>query len=249
MDNNGTVTVNGEDATKPVTLSVGENVIELLVTGKDGVSNKTYRLTITRQEALMIRNENLPIGILGSAYQANISGEGGNGPYTWSATGLPTELTMNEISGQITGTLVNEGEYIVAIKVVDADGLEASKSLTLKVNEGCGNGGYIIQPEEESIYTRGYTDDGIPIITIHDGITGFKFFTVSVAPVTGHNGEELCVFVHMRDGLQIGINATAADFDTINQAKVGFNVKPGDVIRIYMVDDLTNEIGINPNIL
>ena len=49
-DSNATVTVNGGDPTTPVSLSVGENVIDVVVTAEDGVTTKTYTVTVTRAE-------------------------------------------------------------------------------------------------------------------------------------------------------------------------------------------------------
>ncbi|MBP1926919.1 hypothetical protein J2Z76_002791 [Sedimentibacter acidaminivorans] len=249
MDGDATVRVNGGEPSQPVSLDVGENAIDIVVTGKDGESTKTYTITVTRKEALTINNETLPIGIVGGTYQATLSAEGGTLPYTWTATGLPTELILSEITGEITGTFLSEGNYTIEVKVTDTNGSEVSKTLTLNVNLGCGNGAYIIQLDEDSAYTRGYTDDGIPMMTVNEGITGFKYFSVAIAPVTGHGGNEVCVFVHLRNGQQIGINATEADFDTVNRAKAAFNVKEGDIIKAFIVDDLTNNSETNPEIL
>ncbi len=234
MDSNATVTVNGKDSSQPVNLDVGENAIDIVVTGKDGVSTKTYILTVTRKEALTINNETLPIGILGGTYHATLSAEGGTMPYTWTATGLPTELTLSETTGEITGTLVNEGSYTVEIKVTNNNGNEANKTLTLKVNLGCGNGAYIIQPDEDAAYTGGYTEDGIPMMTVNEGISGFKYFSVTIEPVSGHGGNEVCVFVHIRNGQQIGIMGFKADYDSGKSVEASFNVKEGDIIKAFI---------------
>ena len=75
------------------------------------------------------------------------------------------------------------------------------------------------------------------------------YFAVTVTPVTEHNGSEAVVFVHIRDGVQLNINVTKADFDVVNIAQAGFNVKAGDVIKVYIVDDLNNDINFSPTIL
>ena len=57
------------------------------------------------------------------------------------------------------------------------------------------------------------------------------------------------VFVHLRGGLQSSINVTRAEFDLLDEAQAGFNVQFGDVVRVYIVDDLTNNVNFNPTIL
>ncbi|OPZ74265.1 MAG: hypothetical protein BWY80_00653 [Firmicutes bacterium ADurb.Bin456] len=86
-------------------------------------------------------------------------------------------------------------------------------------------------------------------MTVNEGFTGFKYFTVSVTPVIPHEGKETAVFTHLRNGSQLELNATRADFDQVGTAQAGFNVKAGDVIKVFLVDQLTNAIDHNPVIL
>ncbi len=108
---------------------------------------------------------------------------------------------------------------------------------------------YTVTPEADTAYTAGTTQDGINTMTVDAGVTGFKYFTVSITPVTSHSGKETVIFAHFRTGGQLGLNATRADFDQVNMALAGFNVQPGDVIKVYIVDDLTNATDFNPTIL
>jgi|GEM_PF-792566 len=105
---------------------------------------------------------------------------------------------------------------------------------------------YSLAPVANAAYDIGATSDGIKTMTVKSGTTGFKYFEDSITPVVAHNGTETVVFVHIRSGMQLAINATKADFDTVGSAKAGFNVQPGDIIKSYIVDDLTNETDRNP---
>lgn len=105
---------------------------------------------------------------------------------------------------------------------------------------------YNISPTVDDAYTNGETEYGIKTMTVKTGVSGFKYFEVSITPVNEHDGDEVVVFVHMRNGIQKAIAAAKADYDTVKSAKAGFNVQAGDIVKAYIVDDLTNEITRNP---
>jgi len=80
----------------------------------------------------------LPVAPLALPYSVSLSASGGMPPYTWSQVGftLPTGLTLNA-SGVLSGTATNpqqEGTgYQFTVKVADANGNVAYKSLFLNV--------------------------------------------------------------------------------------------------------------------
>lgn len=214
-----------------------------------------HRIRKLDNPPLAIETTALPRGGIGNAYHAQLEAAGGAAPYTWSVTGLPAGLHCSS-SGVISGTPEQPGsfqfmsEYTVQVAVEDAAGALDSKTLSLKVYAGTGNGAYIVTPEADPAYTGGLTADGIVTLTVNSGVSGFTYFTVSVAPVTGHAGNEVLIFVHRRGGKQIGISTVKADFDAADLiAGASFNVRPGDVIKVYLVDDLTNDPGVNPVVL
>src|SRR5438270_2662423 len=63
----------------------------------------------------------LPHGIVGKAYNAVVSVNGGLPPYQFSILwgGLPTGLTINPITGTISGTPVLSGTYQFAVLATD----------------------------------------------------------------------------------------------------------------------------------
>jgi uncharacterized protein YjdB len=106
-----------------------------------------------------------------------------------------------------------------------------------------------VVPVEDDVYTIGETADGIKTMTVNENQTGLKYFTVAIESVEPHEGTETVVFTHLRNGVQLQLNALEADFDEINAAKAGFNIKPGDVIKVYIVDKLTSDSDLNPVML
>ena len=63
----------------------------------------------------------------------NLSVTGGQGPYAWSATGLPPGLSLGSSSGSITGTPTTVGSYPVTVTVTDASDGEGTATFTWTV--------------------------------------------------------------------------------------------------------------------
>lgn len=75
----------------------------------------------------------LPAATVNEAYGHVVRASGGTSPYTFVAeSGLPEGLTMSE-DGEISGTPTTEGEASVVVKVTDAGGAVARKTLSLVV--------------------------------------------------------------------------------------------------------------------
>lgn len=108
---------------------------------------------------------------------------------------------------------------------------------------------YTVTVAQDAAYIIGETQDGIKTMTVNEGQSGLKYFGVSVSPMVKHQGNETVVFTHWRNGTEVEINATIADFDVVDNAKSGFNVQPGDVIKVYVVDCLSNAVDSMPIIL
>ncbi|MGE5458987.1 MAG: Ig-like domain-containing protein [Methanobacterium sp.] len=91
--------------------------------------------------------------------------------------------------------------------------------------------------------------NGIKTITIKDGVNGFKFFDANITPVKAYHKSVVAVFVQLRNNIQISLGASLVDANNPSIATSGFNVQPGDVLKIYIVDELTNAKDHNPIIL
>ncbi len=78
-----------------------------------------------------------------------------------------------------------------------------SEADALKVRLGTGNGAFIVTPDADPAYSGGLTDEGIVTMTVGSGVSGFKYFSVSVTPVSGDVGDEVLVFLHLRGGSKL----------------------------------------------
>lgn len=161
-----------------------------------------------------------------------------NGEKAADVDGALPEYTFSGLSA--------DTPYLIGLKAKDAAGNISAFSRTVQVEL---RPRYTVSAENDSAYTNGQTPDGINTMTVNDGVSGLKYFSVHVAPVRAHTGSEVVIFVHLRNGAQLGINAAKADFDITGTAEAGFNVQQGDMVKSYIVDDLTNDININPVVL
>ena len=86
-------------------------------------------------------------------------------------------------------------------------------------------------------------------MTVNPGVSGFNHFAVGITPLVPHSGEETVVFIHLRNGQQLGLNGSRADSIPLMPPGPVFNVRTGDVIKACIVDELTNAEDHNPVIL
>lgn len=71
---------------------------------------------------LSISTASLPAGTVGTAYSQTLVATGGTTPYTWSVSvgTLPAGLSLNTVTGAITGTPTTAGTTSVTFRVTDA---------------------------------------------------------------------------------------------------------------------------------
>ena len=108
---------------------------------------------------------------------------------------------------------------------------------------------YELNVKDSDDYEIEETESGV-MLTLKQDATGFKHFGATVKAIEGKLGQLEVVFTHLRNNVQQSLNSIKADFDAEEMStEAGFNIEPGDVIKIYMVDELTNETDRNPIIL
>lgn len=77
---------------------------------------------------LAILDSTLPPGQPGLPYSASAHAAGGSGAYSWSASGLPSGLSIDPLSGQIGGTPTSAGVSDVVVHVEDRFGVGATSA-------------------------------------------------------------------------------------------------------------------------
>jgi hypothetical protein len=90
--------------------------------------------SITIYNPLVITTASLPNGRINTAYTpTTLAATGGLTPYNWTATGLPTGLTLAVATGVLSGTPTVSGPFTVNVTLTDASGQTALASLALEI--------------------------------------------------------------------------------------------------------------------
>jgi alpha-tubulin suppressor-like RCC1 family protein len=111
---------------RQVTLPGGANV-ETMATGS--WANQTLVVAAD----LTIDTSSLPAGEIEVPYSAQAQGGGGTIPDSWSASGLPSGLSIDQSTGAISGTPTAPGTYTTTLTLTDSDGIEALTQLAIKI--------------------------------------------------------------------------------------------------------------------
>lgn len=102
-----------------------------------GSGTSDYALWVNNPPPPVIAAATLPVGTNGVAYPgfAFTVASGGLGPFSWSATGLPTGMSLSS-TGQLSGTTTQEGTFPITVSVQDHSNpaQTASQNLSLTIN-------------------------------------------------------------------------------------------------------------------
>lgn len=95
-----------------------------------------------------VSGEELLDGIIGASYTENFQAQGGTAPYTWSVISgnLPSGLTLNTSTGNLTGVPNTAGTYTFTVQAKDATGSTGVATFQIVVaapTTGAGNYGFV----------------------------------------------------------------------------------------------------------
>jgi len=109
-----------------VSVSVSDSTVPKLTVFQSftiGIKASTFSVTTAT----------LPAGAVGTPYTLTLTAAGGTVPYSWSATGLPSGLSLDSAMGVISGTPTAAGTFSISVSVLDSAKLTASQSFTLVI--------------------------------------------------------------------------------------------------------------------
>jgi len=96
-----------------------------------GTRTDSKQFTLAVQEPLAPRISR-SAGEVGVPFRASFAATGGQGPYTWSASGLPAGLSVTS-AGSIAGTPKSAGSYPSQLTLTDANGNTKTLNVTFRV--------------------------------------------------------------------------------------------------------------------
>lgn len=114
--------------------SSGSFNLTLQVTDSAGLTaTRTFTLTISPAALVITTDQQLSAAALNEPFLETLTAAGGAPPYTWSANGLPTGLTLNSSTGVLSGTPTAAGTFKPVITVTDSLLNSARNNFTLVV--------------------------------------------------------------------------------------------------------------------
>jgi hypothetical protein len=111
--------------------TTGDYVFKITATAGSHSDSQTYTLSVVA--ALKITKPTSPGAEIGFPFSLELKATGGKAPYKWSATGLPSGLTLDPATGVVSGNPAVPSSAAVKVTVVDALGLTDTLDVSLPV--------------------------------------------------------------------------------------------------------------------
>ena len=161
------------------TAVAGTSPITLSVTDSFGQKFGPVGYTIKVLSALAFSTTTLPVATVNVSYKATLLASGGQSPYTYAATNLPSGLVLNAATGVISGaTAAAPGAYPIQLSVEDSLGSIISAATTMAVS-----GGTLAYPANASIPPAAInTPYSSQLPAPVGGVPPYKFSLASTAP-------------------------------------------------------------------
>ena len=93
----------------------------------------TLQLTIAWQPLQISTSGNLGGAALGAGVSRSVTGSGGRLPYRWSLSGAPLWLSLDSVTGLLSGNAGQPGLFTFAVQLTDSQPVTTSVNVTLSV--------------------------------------------------------------------------------------------------------------------
>ena len=109
-----------------------------VVDGKGVATTRNFTLSVAapvQTAPVVIATQYLPPGAVWAPYNSYLGATGGKSPYSWSVQSglLPYGLTLNSVTGAISGTPSTPGTFASTLKATDAQGISATRSFSIQI--------------------------------------------------------------------------------------------------------------------
>ena len=184
---------------------------------------------IVIDDAVVINTSSLPNGTTGTAYNQTLSASGGTAPYSWSVTigSLPSGLTLNASTGEISGTPTTAGTSNFTVQAQDSTGLTATQVSSLEIVDPAATGSAPI------VWTDlvGVTAEGSTLTKTEVSSWG-NSGAASLQSIPGDGAVEFTVTVARANTLMFGLSSSNinAHYNTIDYA---IKMTYGGYLQVY----------------
>jgi len=174
----------------PASGSGGVYPVDVSATNTTGTTHATLTITISQFAPVITTPITPPTGFTGVAYTFTVAAI--NGPTNWSATGLPTGLSIDN-AGVVSGTPSATGSFVASITASNGSGFD-TKPATFQINLGPPvitspntAGGAVAIPFSYTVQATNppntYGVSGLPATLTIDPVTGLISGTPTVTGV------------------------------------------------------------------
>ncbi len=113
----------------------GSFPITVTATGPGGCSGSVSVTLSVNCPVITVSPNTLPAGTAGTPYSQLFTQVGAVGTVTWSLSGtLPTGMTFNTATGELSGTPTQTGSFPVTVTATDANGCSGFVAVTITIN-------------------------------------------------------------------------------------------------------------------
>lgn len=97
---------------------------------------KSFTVNIAAAGTVQIITAELPDGMKSAPYTVTLQAVGGTAPYQWTITAgsLPGGLTLNAVTGEVSGTPAANGNFNITVKVTDSANPAGTKTQNLTIH-------------------------------------------------------------------------------------------------------------------
>jgi len=120
-------------AAVPAALVASPGSVQVTVLDPDGSVSPAFPFTIV--QPLRLVPQSMPGGVVGSFYDFTFQTTGGAAPLVFTVAGLPSTLSLNRATGEISGTPAQVATYPISLTVTDSTGQTASGQYSLSVSQ------------------------------------------------------------------------------------------------------------------
>ena len=218
---------------------------------------------ITTVNGVSISNNSFPVVVVGVSFTSTVTATGGTAPYTFSATGLPSGVSLNTSTGALSGfTNATVGDYTAYLSVSDSStpALTTTRSFTFAVRNPLtltagalpraaigkaynnGSGSQLAASGGQSPYTYSISSGSLP-----SGLSMTSGGLISGTPATSaaNNGGAYTINIVATDALSQTSTAAAMTLNVTVPPKPNDSILPVGVVSVPYAYDLKRVGGFN----